>query len=160
MCAAGFGTYRRPLGNWPQVGARGAQSRDVRLHQVGGKRAEQHPQEQRAASCTVASASPGAPRRHRGTRRASSGFIPPPRLPLPPVPPGAVLRALGRFRNRGGCRGYSGPALTLGLVLEPGRGLWSGALVRARAESRMAGPRRMSFKANSRAVSPRSSSVA
>jgi hypothetical protein len=46
------------------VGARGDQSRDVPLHQVGEKRAEQHPQEQRAASCTVASASPGVPRRY------------------------------------------------------------------------------------------------
>ena len=51
----------------------------------------QRPQEQGAPSCIVASASPGVPRRPGGTRRASPGFIPPPRLPLPLVPPGAVL---------------------------------------------------------------------
>jgi|ERR1019366_8767853 hypothetical protein len=38
------------------------------------------------------------------------------------------------------------PVRALGLVLDPGRVLWSGALARARAESRMAGLRRMSFK--------------
>jgi hypothetical protein len=36
---------RRPLGNWPQVGARGDQSRDVPSHHVGGKRAEAAPPE-------------------------------------------------------------------------------------------------------------------
>jgi hypothetical protein len=60
----------------PQVRARGDQSRDVRLRHVGGNGLRQRPQEQRAASCIIASASPGAPRRHGGTRRASSGYIP------------------------------------------------------------------------------------
>src|ERR1019366_354595 len=92
----------------------GPATTSVPLHQVGGKRAEQRPQEQHAASCIVASAYPGAPRRHGGPRRASSGFIPPLKPPLPLVPRGALLRAPGRFRSRGGCRGYPGPALTLG----------------------------------------------
>src|ERR1035438_6100561 len=34
---------------------------------------------------------PGVPRRLGGTRHASSGLIPPPKLPLPLVPPGTVL---------------------------------------------------------------------
>ena len=49
----------------------------------------------------VASASPGIPRRHGGTPRASSGFIPPPKLPLALVPPGAVLRAPGALPKPG-----------------------------------------------------------
>lgn len=76
-----------PLGKWPQVGARGDQSRDVRLHQVGGKRAELFPRSRRA-SCTCVSRRTSTV---RGRPSASFGFIPPPRLPLPLVPPGAVL---------------------------------------------------------------------
>ena len=81
------------------------QSREVPSRQVGGKRAQATSP---GAASRVASASPGIPRRHGGTRRASPDFIPPPKLPLPRVPPGAVLRAPGRFRSRGGCRGYPG----------------------------------------------------
>ena len=98
-------------------------SREVALHQVGGKPAEATSPGPTRRSAVLATlqclqiaknktrvlACPGAPRRHTGASVAPPRAHPT-KLPLAPLPRGALGGPPGRFRGWGGCWGSPGPA--------------------------------------------------
>ena len=110
----------RSLSAWRfRLGSHG----DRRRASLTGLRLHERPSTGRALKTPefVDTASPGA---FDGSPVESPRAHPTQASPAVGAPPGSSWRAPGRFRNRGGCRGYPGPVRALGLVLEPGRGWW------------------------------------